>query len=83
MTGGVLVERSVGVVLPGLISSNREKMKEYTESIRCSLEAKGKELNQFRETHGIQFKADDSKEEKRSDLSQTPGDRQANILANV
>ncbi|KAI8797144.1 prefoldin subunit 2 [Biomphalaria glabrata] len=82
MIGGVLVERTVGVVLPGLIS-NREKMKEYTESIRSSLEAKGKELNQFRETHGIQFKADDSKEEKRSDSSQKPGDRQANILANV
>ncbi|KAK6959454.1 prefoldin subunit 2 [Biomphalaria glabrata] len=80
--GGVLVKRTVGVVLPGLIS-NREKMKEYTESIRSSLEAKGKELNQFRETHGIQFKADDSKEEKRSDSSQKPGDRQANILAKV
>ncbi|XP_059144036.1 prefoldin subunit 2-like [Physella acuta] len=79
MIGGVLVERTVGVVLPGLIT-NREKMKEYTDSLRTNLETKGKELNQFRETHGIQIKADDSKDEKPAPKS---GDRQANILASV
>lgn len=56
------------------------KMKEYTDSLRTNLETKGKELNQFRETHGIQIKADDSKDEKPAPKS---GDRQANILASV
>ncbi|KAH9513896.1 Prefoldin subunit 2 [Bulinus truncatus] len=82
MIGGVLVERTVAVVLPGLIT-NREKMKEFTETLRGSLEAKGKELNLFRETHGIQIKADDTKEEKRAEAPQKSGERQANILANV
>ncbi|CAL1527676.1 unnamed protein product [Lymnaea stagnalis] len=82
MIGGVLVERTVDVVLPGL-ATNREKMKEYIESLRNSLEAKGKELNQFRETHGIQIKADDSRDEKQADTASKGGDRQANILANV
>ncbi|GFO18320.1 prefoldin subunit 2-like [Plakobranchus ocellatus] len=82
LVGGVLVERSVDVVLPGLIS-NREKMKEFVASLKTNLEAKGKEINQFRETHGIQIKGDESKDDKGMESSSKGGERQANILANV
>lgn len=54
-------------------------MKEYTASLKTNLEEKGKELNKFRETHGIQFKVDDGKDDKEQDTSKS--DRQANILA--
>ncbi|RUS79820.1 hypothetical protein EGW08_012419 [Elysia chlorotica] len=82
LVGGVLVERSVDVVLPGLVS-NREKMKEFVASLKTSLENKGKEINQFRETHGIQIKGDEAKDDKEVESSSKGGERQANILANV
>lgn len=75
MIGGVLVERTVDVVLPGL-KSNRDKMKEFTDTLRTNLEQKGKELVQFKEKHNIKIKAE--KEDKEDSSGK---DRQAAILA--
>jgi len=75
MIGGVLVERTVDVVLPGL-KSNRDKMKEFTDTLRTNLEQKGKELVQFKEKHNIKIKVE--KEDKEDSSGK---DRQAAILA--
>jgi prefoldin subunit 2 len=80
MVGGILVERKVNVVLPGLIS-NRDKMKGYRDTLQNSLESKGKELNKFREMYGIQFQADN--DEKKDKPAPKAGERQPNILASV
>ncbi|XP_005097344.1 prefoldin subunit 2 [Aplysia californica] len=81
MIGGILVERTVDVVLPGLATS-RDKMKEYTDSLRGNLETKGKELVAFREKYNIKIRTDDPKDEK-EEPSAKSGERQANILASV
>jgi len=75
MIGGVLVERVVDEVLPGLVS-NRDKMKEFTDSLRTNLETKGKELVEFKEKHNIKLKAE--QDEKKDSAGK---DRQAAILA--
>ena len=53
-------------------------MKQFTDTLKSSLETKGKELVEFREKYNIKIKADDSKENKEAPAK---GDRQANILA--
>lgn len=60
MVGGVLVERTVKEVLPAL-ESNKEQIQKIIESLTQQLQAKGKELNEFREKHNIRLLGEDEK----------------------
>uniref|UniRef100_A0A8C6ZXE0 Prefoldin subunit 2 n=1 Tax=Nothoprocta perdicaria TaxID=30464 RepID=A0A8C6ZXE0_NOTPE len=54
MVGGVLVERTVKEVLPAL-ESNKEQIGRLLETLTQQLQAKGRELSDFRELHNIRL----------------------------
>ncbi|XP_032060227.1 prefoldin subunit 2 [Anas acuta] len=58
MVGGVLVERTVKEVLPAL-ESNLEQISKILESLSQQLQAKGRELTEFREKHNIRLLGED------------------------
>ncbi|KAM4690855.1 prefoldin subunit 2 [Rhinophrynus dorsalis] len=58
MVGGVLVERTVKEVLPAL-ENNKEQINKIIDSLSTQLQAKGKELNEFREKHNIRLMGED------------------------
>ncbi|XP_051003825.1 prefoldin subunit 2 isoform X1 [Acomys russatus] len=60
MVGGVLVERTVKEVLPAL-EGNKEQIQKLIEALSQQLQAKGKELNEFREKHNIRLMGEDEK----------------------
>lgn len=62
--------------------TNLFQMKEFTNTLHKTLEVKGKELNQFRETYGLQIRADVGSEKKEEATSKR-SERQPNILAGV
>ncbi|PVD26923.1 hypothetical protein C0Q70_12071 [Pomacea canaliculata] len=72
MVGGVLVERTVGDVLPAL-STNKEQMAKFVENMTKQLEAKGKEINAYREEHNIRIRGEDDKQEKSEGDTKTGG----------
>jgi len=57
LIGGVLVERTVGDVVPAL-KQQREQMKRLIETLNNNIEAKGKEINVHREKHGIKIQGE-------------------------
>nr|KAF6397557.1 prefoldin subunit 2 [Rousettus aegyptiacus] len=63
MVGGVLVERTVKEVLPAL-ENNKEQIQKIIETLTQQLQAKGKELNEFREKHNIRLMGEDEKSAK-------------------
>ncbi|XP_043833205.1 prefoldin subunit 2 [Dromiciops gliroides] len=60
MVGGVLVERTVKEVLPAL-EGNKEQIQKIIETLTQQLQAKGRELNDFREKHNIRLMGEDEK----------------------
>mmetsp|Transcript_3092 Transcript_3092/g.10441 ORF Transcript_3092/g.10441 Transcript_3092/m.10441 type:complete len:132 (+) Transcript_3092:158-553(+) len=58
LIGGVLVERTVGEVIPA-IARNKEGLDEVTSRLGKSLEAKKKELADFQEKYKIRIKGED------------------------
>mmetsp|Transcript_30885 Transcript_30885/g.47343 ORF Transcript_30885/g.47343 Transcript_30885/m.47343 type:complete len:116 (+) Transcript_30885:130-477(+) len=52
LVGGVLVERTVGEVLPN-VSSNRENLDKVIDTLQRQAEDKQKEANAWREEHNI------------------------------
>ncbi|NXT30354.1 PFD2 protein, partial [Syrrhaptes paradoxus] len=58
MVGGILVERTVKEVLPAL-ENNREQISKIIETLNQQLQAKGRELNEFREKHNIRLVGED------------------------
>eukprot|EP01036_Dinobryon_divergens_P026180 gene26182-34798_t len=52
LIGGVLVEKTVGEVLPA-VSQNFEGLKELLEKLEQSLKAKDTERRQYKDKHGI------------------------------
>ncbi|XP_064899254.1 prefoldin subunit 2 [Columba livia] len=54
MVGGILVERTVKEVLPAL-EANKEQINKLLESLSQQLQAKGRELNEFREQHNVRL----------------------------
>ena len=54
MIGGVLVERTVGEVLPAL-EQNRDQLVKVISTLVSQLESKGKEINDYREKHNIRL----------------------------
>lgn len=57
LIGGVLVERTVGDVAPAL-KTQRDQMIGLVETLNKSIEAKGKEINEWREKHGIKIQGE-------------------------
>ncbi|XP_076457479.1 prefoldin subunit 2-like [Babylonia areolata] len=58
MVGGVLVERTVGDVLPTL-TTNKEQMSQFVETMGKQLESKGKEINAYREENNIRIRGEE------------------------
>ncbi|OAD58728.1 Prefoldin subunit 2 [Eufriesea mexicana] len=75
MTGGVLCERTVEVVMPALMT-NKEQLTKVIDALSDQLTKKGIEINEFKEKHNIRIRGQpdiqqqdedkDSKEAKRS-----------------
>jgi len=57
LIGGVLVERTVGDVVPAL-KTQRDQMKGLVETLNKSIEGKGREINEWREKHGIKIQGE-------------------------
>ncbi|RMZ93146.1 prefoldin subunit 2 [Brachionus plicatilis] len=63
MIGGVLVERTVGEVLPAL-EQNKEQITRLIDNLQSQIVAKGKEINDFREKHNIRFQGENENSQK-------------------
>ncbi|XP_038624655.1 prefoldin subunit 2 [Tachyglossus aculeatus] len=72
MVGGVLVERTVKEVLPAL-ESNKEQIQKIIETLSQQLQAKGRELNDFREKHNIRLMGEDDKPAAKPGASEGAG----------
>ncbi|KAM4714136.1 prefoldin subunit 2 [Anableps anableps] len=54
LVGGVLVERTVKEVLPAL-ENNKEQISKIIETINTQMQAKGRELTEYRERYNIRL----------------------------
>ncbi|XP_042878335.1 prefoldin subunit 2-like [Penaeus japonicus] len=82
MVGGVLVERTVAEILPAL-TNNRDQLTKVIESLNDKLVAKGKEVNEYREKHGIRIRGqDDAPKEDTSAQSNNPPSTQGVLVSN-
>ncbi|XP_016352702.1 prefoldin subunit 2-like [Sinocyclocheilus anshuiensis] len=68
LVGGVLVERTVKEVLPAL-ENNKEQITKIVESLNTRMQAKGRELTEYRERYNIRLVGEDDKQSK-ADASQ-------------
>ncbi|XP_053331092.1 prefoldin subunit 2 [Spea bombifrons] len=66
MVGGVLVERTVKEVLPAL-ENNKEQINKIIETLSTQLQAKGRELNEYREKHNIRLMGEDESKQPPKD----------------
>ena len=57
LIGGVLVERTVGDVVPAL-KTQHDQMQGLVEQLNKGIEAKGREINEYREKHGIKIQGE-------------------------
>jgi len=57
LIGGVLVERTVGEVVPAL-KTQRDQMIALVDTLNKSIEANGREINEWREKHGIRIQGE-------------------------
>merc|ERR1711893_544146 len=58
MVGGVLVERTVKEVLPAL-QNNHEQLGKLVETLGGQMEAKGREINEYREKNNIRVRGEE------------------------
>uniref|UniRef100_A0A8C5PLQ1 Prefoldin subunit 2 n=1 Tax=Leptobrachium leishanense TaxID=445787 RepID=A0A8C5PLQ1_9ANUR len=72
LVGGVLVERTVKEVLPAL-ENNKEQINKIIETLNTQLQAKGKELNEFREKHNIRIMGEDESKQPPKDSGDGSG----------
>merc|ERR1711874_286157 len=79
MVGGVLVERTVSEVLPAL-TNNRDQLTKVIESLNEKLVAKGKELNEYREKHGIRVKGEGDSPAAASQSTQSAAPSTSGVL---
>lgn len=79
MIGGVLVERTVGEVLPAL-EQNREQITKLIESLQAQIIAKGKEINDFREKYNIRFQGEAENEEKAKSSTESAQSKSGGVL---
>jgi prefoldin subunit 2 len=71
LIGGILVERTVGEVLPAL-QNNVEQIDKVIETLNGQAVAKGKELNEYREKHNIRLAGVPPKGEEEGDGDKEP-----------
>ncbi|XP_047479504.1 prefoldin subunit 2-like [Penaeus chinensis] len=82
MVGGVLVERTVAEILPAL-TNNRDQLTKVIESLNDKLVSKGKEVNEYREKHGIRIRGqDDTPKEDTSAQSNNAPSTQGVLVSN-
>ncbi|XP_072049935.1 prefoldin subunit 2-like [Amphiura filiformis] len=62
LVGGVLVERTVKDVIPAL-DHNKDQLAKLIETLNKQVEAKGKEINEYREKFGIRVRGEQPPEE--------------------
>ncbi|KAG8430499.1 hypothetical protein GDO86_020490, partial [Hymenochirus boettgeri] len=74
MVGGVLVERTVKEVLPAL-ENNKEQIQKVLGSLNTQLQAKGRELNEFREKHNIRIMGEDETKQQSKDNDDASGSK--------
>ncbi|MCL4133061.1 UNVERIFIED_CONTAM: hypothetical protein GTU68_048033 [Idotea baltica] len=79
MIGGVLVEKTVEEILPALIH-NRTQLSKLIENLNEKLVLKGKEINEFREKHGIRVKGQEEMQEKVQAASENSKDTSTGVL---
>ncbi|XP_059361897.1 prefoldin subunit 2-like [Carassius carassius] len=68
LVGGVLVERTVKEVMPAL-ENNKEQITKIVDSLNSQMQAKGRELTEYRERYNIRLVGEDDKQGK-ADASQ-------------
>lgn len=66
LVGGVLIERTVGEVIPALEKS-RDSLQESIDILNKELEKKAKELNEFKLKNEIKVKSEKSKEQDKKE----------------
>jgi len=76
LIGGVLVERTVGDVVPAL-KTQREQMQGLVETLNKSIEAKGREINEWREKHGIKIQGEPEPPAKTPTADETEGKKKS------
>ncbi|KAM4664037.1 prefoldin subunit 2 [Discoglossus pictus] len=79
MVGGVLVERTVKEVLPAL-EKNKEQINKIIETLSVQLQAKGRELNEFREKHNIRLVGEDDQKQSPKDSGDGAKSSSAGVL---
>jgi len=76
LIGGVLVERTVGDVVPAL-KTQREQMQGLVETLNKSIEAKGREINEWREKHGIKIQGEPEAPPKNPAVEENEGKKKS------
>ncbi|XP_033641500.1 prefoldin subunit 2-like [Asterias rubens] len=78
LVGGVLVERTVKDVTPAL-QHNKDQLGKLVEALTKQVEAKGKEINDFREKHNIRVKGEQAPDQ--ADVSNDKANTQGVLVA--
>ncbi|XP_066985446.1 prefoldin subunit 2 [Macrobrachium rosenbergii] len=81
MVGGVLVERTVNEVLPAL-TNNRDQLTKVIDSLNEKLVSKGKEVNEYKEKHGIRIRGQDDLKEVQPQQSNSAPNMQGVLVSN-
>lgn len=76
LIGGVLVERTVGDVVPAL-KTQREQMTGLVDTLNKSIEAKGREINEWREKHGIKIQGEPEAPAKNPAIEEPEGKKKS------
>jgi prefoldin subunit 2 len=79
LIGGVLVERTVGDVVPAL-TQQRDQMKALVETLNKNIENKGREINEYREKHGIRIQGEPEQSEKKESSPAKKSDGPSGVL---
>eukprot|EP00745_Piridium_sociabile_P037699 TRINITY_DN68723_c0_g1_i1.p1 TRINITY_DN68723_c0_g1~~TRINITY_DN68723_c0_g1_i1.p1 ORF type:complete len:145 (-),score=41.07 TRINITY_DN68723_c0_g1_i1:6-440(-) len=81
MVGGVLVERTVGDVLPTL-TTNKDQMSQFVDNMSKQLEVKGREINTYREENNIRIRGEDDTKPDLSAADSKSGSGAGILVAN-
>ncbi|XP_068239785.1 prefoldin subunit 2 [Palaemon carinicauda] len=81
MVGGVLVERTVNEVLPAL-TNNRDQLTKVIDSLNEKLVNKGKEVNEYKEKHGIRIRGQDDLKEVQPQQTNSAPNMQGVLVSN-
>jgi len=80
LVGGVLVERTVGEVQPAVVK-NKEGIQEIITALGEQVQAKGKELNEFKHKYKIQVRSSSAEDEEEPSQPQRNTKGSSGVLA--